>query len=122
MPGEVVKDEQLLETEEPQTQSDCTALALITRDSAPIIPPLETDEEVMEEPIVRTIKKSTPGNPNADEEISEFMKAMKLLSAASYSLSDLQRAQRSSYLSTPEAVLRPDSEKFPREGPGKPKR
>ncbi len=48
----------------------------------------------MEEPIVQDINMIKPGNPNADEQTSVFVKAMKFINAATYSLSDLQRAQR----------------------------
>ncbi len=56
----------------------------------------------------------TPGNLNADERANEFAKAMRLISAATYSLSDLQRAQRTDLV--PLALLKlvqsPDSEKL----------
>ncbi len=93
LPQEIEKNEQSPESEEPLAETESAAHVMIIRDLAISFPPVVRDEEVVEEPITPTIKMITPGNPNADEEISKFAKATKLINAATYSLSDLQRAQ-----------------------------
>ena len=84
------------------------------RNQAPSFPAVVRDEEIVVEPEVQAIKMITPDNPNADEQVTDFAKAMKLIGAAAYSLSDLQRAQRTDLVSL--AILKlvqsPDLEKL----------
>ncbi len=58
------------------------ALALITKDSAPYFPPVVRDEHLTIEPQFQSNKMITPGKLNADEQVNEFAKAMRLISAA----------------------------------------
>ena len=53
-------------------------------------------------------------DPNDDERVDEFAKAMKLINAATYSLSDLQRAQGTDLVTLVllELIQSPDSEKL----------
>ena len=56
----------------------------------------------------------TPGNVNDDKQVNEFARAMRLISATTYSLNDLQRAQRTD-LATPallKLVQSPDLERL----------
>ena len=123
-PREVHETESLVEhREECLNPSECMALALIVKDSAPNIPPVVRDENLVIEPQFQSIKMITPGNLNADEQINEFAKAMRLISAATYSLSDLQRALRTDLITLVllKLVQSPDSENY-RDDLGSPRR
>ncbi len=69
-------------------------ILIITRDLTPSFPVVVRNEEIVVELEFQAIKMITPNNSNADEQFKEIAKAMKLISAVTYSLSDLQIAQR----------------------------
>ena len=88
-PREVQEAEPLIEqTQGLLNHSECMTLAIIAKDSSPNFPSVVGSEDPATEPQFRNIKTITPGNPKADEQVNEFAKAMKLINAATYSLSD----------------------------------
>ncbi len=98
---EACETESLVEQEEEcLNPAECMALALIAKDSAPNFPPVVRNEDLAIEPQFQSIKMITPGNVNDDKQVNEFARAMRLIGAATYSLNDLQRAQRTTHRSS----------------------
>ncbi len=87
---------------------------ILANDSNPNFPSVLRSEDPVTQPQFQSIKMITPGSPNADDQVNEFAKAMRLINDATYSLSDLQRAHRTD-LVTPallKLVQRPDLAKL----------
>ncbi len=90
------KTEASKQTENFLNKTEQLSLAKIVKADSPFVATVVRDEEPVEEPIVTKIIKVSPSNLNAAEQegASEMVKAVKLVNAATYSISDLKRAQQ----------------------------